>query len=48
MLEPEVVSQLRGLKEKLATALDTENFSIIEESMGELLVLWDEVESKLD
>jgi len=47
-LEPEVVAHLRSLKEKLATALDTEDFAVIEESMGDLLVLWDEVESKLD
>jgi molecular chaperone DnaK len=48
MLEAETVNTLRSLKEKLATALDSEDLGSIEESMGELLVLWDEVESKLD
>ena len=48
LLEPEVVINLRQLKERLATALDSQNFQEIEDSMGELLVLWDAVESKLD
>lgn len=48
LLEPAIVNSLRQLKERLATALDSQNFQEIEESMGELLVLWDEVESKLE
>jgi len=48
LLEPAIVNNLRQLKERLATALDTQDFQQIEDSMGELLVLWDEVESKLD
>lgn len=47
-LDPELVSSLRLAKERLATALDAEDIVKIEEAMGELLVMWDEVESKLD
>jgi len=47
-LDPAVVTQLRGLKEQLAVALDSEDYQKIEDSMGELLVLWDEVESSLE
>lgn len=47
-LDPELVTSLRSAKERLATALDAEDIVKIEEAMGELLVMWDEVESKLD
>lgn len=46
-LPPETVSAIKQAKENLALALDEENVPKIEETMGILLEMWDEVESSL-
>jgi len=48
LLDEETVSQLRKLKECLAVALDAEDLTTIEDTMGNLLSIWDDIESKLE
>lgn len=48
VLEPEVVTQLRTYKEELAEALDSEDEEKVEEKLGQLIELWDEIEKTLE